>query len=512
MTAPRPAAACPDRATAALRALAAAWHPAGQQAAEVRAAAQQAAQRHASARKDAARDPFPSAIATPTVKIMPARLLLLACCALYLLAAPAAASETIPTRQHVQANAAFLIYAPPPAEPGAVCFVDSGLDVNPDTQGKILASMWWDASVAVHQSVADGDIRGRHGTHMASVAGAAVNGWGSVGAWPQLKLVSVQAADSGTVNFPFMRYSRAVRQCIDARQNNGLPVRVVNMSLGGTRSPDAQELERLRDIIMRARSAWAINVVAAAGNDPGPVFYPARIAEVFGVGGAAETGAACPRFATGEGLDLFAPGCPVDLLHLPTGLPSLQEGTSHAAAFASAVLAALRSYRPDLTPDQAEALLAATARGGSLDAEAAFRAAGLGWVVEQGNAALRATGVNADGTRVRPAPFSELPPDDPEAIALRTPRATITYRRGVLRVRVRNRPADATVRVDVRARRAAKRGSRGLVRKTMREQQSVLVMRAWLRGKRLHDVRVRFEPADYDVARDSKAITWRPRR
>ena len=41
-----------------------------------------------------------------------------------------------------------------------------------------------------------------HGTYVAMVAGAAANGWGMVGAWPQLKVLSVRALTGGGEEVP----------------------------------------------------------------------------------------------------------------------------------------------------------------------------------------------------------------------------------------------------------------------------------------------------------------------
>jgi hypothetical protein len=408
----------------------------------------------------------------------------------------------VPTKQHVQANAAFLIYAPAPAERGAVCFVDSGLDVNADTEPGVLARLAWDGQPTVD----DGDVY-KHGSHMASVAGAAVNGWGSVGAWPQLGLVSVRASDPDPRNpenfvFPFRRYSRAIRQCVRAQELLGFPIRVINMSLGGARTPDPEELKRLRDMVVQARNDYGINVVASAGNSEGPVFFPARVDEVFAVGGADPAGQICPKFASGEGMDLLAPGCPVQLLLLSSNRPAEMGGTSPAAAFTSGVLAALRSYRPDLTVEQAETLVTSTASAGSLNAEAAFRAAGLGWVVDQGNAALAAArSASSAGTA---APAGAAPAARKRRLA--TPRPKITFGRGVLRVSVARLPKGAALEVTVRARRVNR--PRRMSKKRFERNSTQLVVRDFLRGRRLREVRVRVVPDEQhgDVLAPSETV------
>lgn len=415
----------------------------------------------------------------------------------------------IPSAQHRLAHAEFLIFAPPPAQPGAACFIDSGLDVNADTQPNILSR------TALDGGSPDDLSPSKHGSHMASAAGAVVNGWASVGAWPQLKLVSIRASAPGTDSFPFDEYRRAIHQCYEAVTISGLPIRAISMSLGGTRAPDSEALERLVARVVEAR-AIGINLVASAGNTPGSVYYPARIPQVLGVG-ASGAGGLCSFSASGEGLDIMGPGCFLEMGQLPAGTAALQAGTSQAAAFVSGVLVALRSYRPDLTVDQAEQILTSTAGGGTLNADAAFRAAGLGAIVDQGNAALAAHNKAPDGTTggvaVDPCPN---PPciDAPQEVVptrLRLPKATVTYKRGVLRVKVKNRPSGATVRMVVRARKV--KGSRKILKKVIYEQNANLSLRQWLYKKRLHDVTLRFEPdaQDYDVLMPSRVITWKPK-
>ena len=97
-------------------------------------------------------------------------------------ASAARASEITVTAQAVVAHGEFLTQAPAPPEQGVLCLVDSGVDVNPDTQPILLS----------RQSVLGGtpdDVTSyHHGTFVAMVAGAAANGWGMVGAWPGLRV------------------------------------------------------------------------------------------------------------------------------------------------------------------------------------------------------------------------------------------------------------------------------------------------------------------------------------
>ena len=100
----------------------------------------------------------------------------------------AAASPPI-TRQAAAANAAFLAYAPPPAGGAlALCLVDTGVDETPDTAPGLVAA------TALDGGTGDDVDPLRHGTIDAAIAGG--SGHGVLGAWPQLKIVSVRATDN----------------------------------------------------------------------------------------------------------------------------------------------------------------------------------------------------------------------------------------------------------------------------------------------------------------------------
>lgn len=293
---------------------------------------------------------------------------------------------------------------------------------------------------------------------MAMVAAAPPNGWGMVGAWPGARIASVRALAAGQTTFLFDRYRRAIQECRRLRDQEGHPITVFEMALGGEVAPDGVELGRLRDSADEAMRT-GINVVAAAGNRDGSVFYPAALAPVLAVGAADRDGVICSFSARGGGLDLLAPGCDVDMALSDGTEPARGHGTSHASAFAAGVIAALRAYAPNLSPDQAEQLvLANTYRGGNIAVETAFRAADLGDVVEAGRANTPAPQVpgnvgrrSSGGSSSRDAePLEPVGREvgslaSPPQSVLPRPRAKVSYRAGRLVVRVLNRPARARV-------------------------------------------------------------------
>lgn len=360
------------------------------------------------------------------------------------------------TAQARMANAEFLAFAPPPAGgAGAVCVIDSGLDLNPDTEGSVLERIAIDGGDP-------GDVHGsKHGTRMAMVIAGPVNDWGGVGFWPYARIISVRAVPPGESGFPFSYYAQAMRTCQERPSSTHL--KAINLSLGGSGASDA-EIAKLSDRIVQARTN-GFNVVAAAGNSVGAVEYPAAIPEAFAVGAGHPTGAFCSFASRGEGLDLVAPGCELDVA-LADGRRAIGSGSSLSAALTSAALAALRSYRPDLSPVDAEQFLLATARatsaGPTLDVEAAFRAAGLTHIVDAGN------GSRPPDTPPRGSDGSDVPAVGPPAGRLPRPRIrSSSYSRGQLTLRLANRPAGAAV-----VARIVYRASRGEFRHRERASES----------------------------------------
>jgi hypothetical protein len=375
---------------------------------------------------------------------------------------PAAARAATPavTAQALQANAAFLAYAPPPAQPGALCLVDTGVHANPDTQPGLLSA------TAIDGGPGDDVDPGGHGTTMAMIAGAA--GVGMVGAWPQLKIVSVRAVDPPTPGqeptFIFDYYARAMSRC--ASLAAGDHVRAIDLALSSTIPPSPDQAADFATELSTAHNQ-NIAVLAAAGNQPGPIEEPGAEPGVLAVGAATAqsnstsvtpTGAPC-SFSASQGLTFFAPGCGIEEANAITDVPKCcGNGTSQASAFAGAVLAALMSYDPMLTYTKAEQLLVSTATDGDLDVAAAFRADGLGVIVAAGNANIP----HAGSAPVPSTPTSSAPA--PAGLAVRR----ISWRHGVLSLVVAGLPNHSRLQVLLeyghrRARRVIARHARVLI-------------------------------------------------
>jgi hypothetical protein len=391
----------------------------------------------------------------------------------------ASASAPVVTSQAQAANAAFLAYAPPPAGgPGALCLVDTGVSGNADTIPGLVSA----TALEGGGTGADVDPQG-HGTTMAMIAGAA--GVGMVGAWPQLKLVSVRAtsapAPGQEPTFEFNDYWEGIQQCLE---QDGHHIDAIDLSLSSTVPPSPDEAEKLHTAVAEA-SASNIAIVGAAGNTPGAVQEPAAQPGILAVGAftaqpdqtsATAIGATC-SFSANEGLTFFAPGCGLDQAEPFTDKPiCCGNGTSQAAAFTAAVLVALMSYDPPLSYSAAEQLLVSTATDGDLNVAAAFEAAGLSSIVEAGNRNIPKTGIDEHKTS-----GGSL-----GKVVLRR----LRWKRGVLTIRVASVPRGDRLRVRLlfahRRRLLSSRDAMLRFRSPRPRQLQLWLVRGSLKGPVLH--------------------------
>jgi hypothetical protein len=304
--------------------------------------------------------------------------LILACAAI-----PAISqAETVPTAEAVADDGTFLPSIPRPAQPAGLCLVDTGVNLNPDTE-----------SVVVDRTAIDGgsgnDVSPTtHGTLLAMLAGAPANGWGMVGTAPHsIQIVSVRILEPGQTTFPFSYYAAGITMCLQLRQQ--FNIRVINLSLGNSDAPSNRDYETIANAVQSANN-YGVAVVAAAGNDDGgPVEYPAAYPAVLSVAASdTQGGAFCSFSNRGEGLRLMAPGCDLDAADPGNGEAdyNYRQGSSESSDITASALDALMSYRPDLSPQAAQEYVTG-AHAGVLDIGQTFRNAGLGQLVVEGEAA-----------------------------------------------------------------------------------------------------------------------------
>jgi hypothetical protein len=358
----------------------------------------------------------------------------------FFLAPAMASAETSTTTQATADNGAFLPYAPAPAQLAGLCLVDTGVNLNPDTE-----------SVVVERTALDGgsgnDVSSTlHGTVLAMMAGAPANGWGMVGTAPRaIQIVSVRILEPEQSTFPFSAYATGIVACLSLRSHYN--IRVINLSLGTSESPSGESYEALTNALERAKN-YGVAVVAAAGNDDGgAVEYPAAHPGVLSVGATdTQGGGFCSFSNRGEGLRLLAPGCDLDGANPVTGEPDYNywQGTSEASAIAAAALDALDSYQPGLSPEAAEKDLT-EADNGTLDIAQTFRNAGLGAMVTAGEGA-------EPGAQSNSTPASSPQPVTPLAAMTLTqpfgrPRARLRRVKHRLVLALSGRPSEAQVQV-----------------------------------------------------------------
>ncbi|WP_338553599.1 S8 family serine peptidase [Paenibacillus sp. KS-LC4] len=189
-----------------------------------------------------------------------------------------------------------------------------------------------------------------HGTFVAGIIGAQINGQGVAGVAPDAELYAVKVLDAegkGT-------YAQVVNG-IDWAINNQM--NIISISFGGMESS-----EILREAVIRANDA-GILVVAAAGNSGAgeeTELYPARFGEVVSVGAVTRSFKRAIYSSTGAQLNLVAPGS--DILSTTfDGDYGVLSGTSVAAPFVVGAAALLISTNPQQTPSELKSTLHSSA-------------------------------------------------------------------------------------------------------------------------------------------------------
>ena len=254
-----------------------------------------------------------------------------------------------------------------------VAIVDSGVDAfHPELLDRIddAQSFVPDSPNPLKDSIG-------HGTFVAGLIAAQLNngtGIAGIGFSARLLIAKVVRAD-GTIS------PEAEARAIRWAANSG--ARVINLSLAALRDPGdpSDEYSPLEAAAVQYAVSKGALVVAAVGNGEGATklpwhwaSYPAALPHVLGVSATAVDGSV-PDFSNGDPLynDIAAPGVGI-LSTVPRDLsadrPTCQgysncgpddfrhgDGTSFAAAQVSAAAALLLAARPDLQPDQVEAIL-----------------------------------------------------------------------------------------------------------------------------------------------------------
>ncbi len=196
-------------------------------------------------------------------------------------------------------------------------------------------------------------IGGVHGTAVASVVGAPVNGVGTVGIYPQSVLQSWDAAGGEGTQ---LTTSGIVAGVLAATK---LGKGVINLSLGGSGA----------DVPTQQAIATAVSkgmlVVAAAGNDGetgNPLTYPASFPHVLTVGATDEQNQVTSFSSQSRFVDLAAPGQDITVATALDQSWAAEDGTSFAAPLVSGAAAWVWTMRPDLDASQLFEVMRRSAR------------------------------------------------------------------------------------------------------------------------------------------------------
>jgi thermitase len=228
-----------------------------------------------------------------------------------------------------------------------IAIVDSGVNPDhPEFAGRLVAGYDY-----VNLDADPRDDYG-HGTHVAGIAAAGLNGIGGVGICPQCKIMPVKVLDSHNGG----KWSFVAKGILFAVDNGA---RVINLSLGATiSSPTLQSAIDYAD-------AHNVVVVAAAGNMASEIpFYPAAIPSVIAVSGTDRSDNHWPQSNYGGFVDVAAPAVSIyssyhDLVN-STGY-AYMSGTSMASPFVAGLAGLVLSRQPKLKPAQVLDLIAGNA-------------------------------------------------------------------------------------------------------------------------------------------------------
>lgn len=182
-----------------------------------------------------------------------------------------------------------------------------------------------------------------HATHVAGIIAARINGKGTTGIAPNVKIMPINVFNGDEATSESV--VRAIKYAADHHAD------IINMSIG---SPGTNHA--LESAINYARSKGVL-LVAAAGNDGrNELEYPAAYKSVLAVSAVTKEDKHAFFSNRGNYMDLAAPG--VDIYSSITRSSyALESGTSMAAPVISGVAALVLSRNPFLTPSQVETIL-----------------------------------------------------------------------------------------------------------------------------------------------------------
>jgi subtilisin family serine protease len=225
----------------------------------------------------------------------------------------------------------------PPGPGKPVTIVDSGLDMTHEE----FASRP-NTTMLNEQTVSNEDDD--HGTEVASVIAAPLNGVGLAGVYPQAVLRSWDASPFG-----FISTGAAVRGIVVAADDGP---GVINLSFGGENNDPL-----IHQAVLYAFRRGSL-VVASSGNDGltgNPLSFPASYPHVLTVGATDETGGVAFFSSQSSDVDLVAPGRHITVAEPLSDDPSgyvVASGTSFSSPMVAAAAAWVWTVHPQLDNTQ----------------------------------------------------------------------------------------------------------------------------------------------------------------
>lgn len=229
-----------------------------------------------------------------------------------------------------------------------IATIDTGVDVNhPDLKNNLVEG--YNAITGKTGLSAVQDNNG-HGTHVAGIAAAGLNGEGIVGVAYQAKIMPIKAMDrsgEGTDDI--------VADGIIWAVDHG--ARIINLSFGSS-----EETNILRDAIQYAQAKGALLIAAAgnkdASNSYASITFPAAEPGVLAVTATNSEDQLASFSLTGPQAGLAAPGVNIfsDYWQNRSGYATA-DGTSMASPFVAGVAALVWGLYPELTAEEVKILL-----------------------------------------------------------------------------------------------------------------------------------------------------------
>ena len=196
-------------------------------------------------------------------------------------------------------------------------------------------------------------IGGVHGTAVASVVGASVNGVGVVGIYPTAVMRSYDASLGDGTRLPASDIAAGILAAARAGRS------VINLSLGSN-TPDTG----IDSAIAEAVRLGSL-VVAASGNsgeEGNPPSYPAVDPHVLTVAATDESDEPASFSSRSQSVDLAAPGVDIPVATALDNSWAPEAGTSFASPIVAGAAAWLWTVRPDLDASQVAEILRESAR------------------------------------------------------------------------------------------------------------------------------------------------------